>query len=145
MNRIWKISLILLDIQILLPLSWNSTDCISGRDFATDLNPSSLNADVDIGMIKSFLSCNFFNMSKTSTQNHIWFTMMLDKLNSLLITSNRSGWEIIDTWLRTKIYRVVGSIPEAAHASNFSTPDCKKINWARSVRVIVICSVHRLL
>jgi len=30
----------------------------------------------------------------------------------------------------------------AAHASSFLTPDCKKIN---SVRVIVICSHHRLL
>jgi len=33
----------------------------------------------------------------------------------------------------------------AAHVSNFSTSDCKKINQAPSVRVIVICSDHRLL
>jgi len=33
----------------------------------------------------------------------------------------------------------------AAHASNFSTPDCKIINKSLSVRVIVICSDHKLL
>jgi len=32
-----------------------------------------------------------------------------------------------------------------AHASNFSTPDCKKINKALLVRVIVICSGHKPL
>jgi len=33
----------------------------------------------------------------------------------------------------------------ALRASSFLTPDCKKINKAPSVRVIVICSEHRLL
>jgi len=33
----------------------------------------------------------------------------------------------------------------AAHASNFSYPDCKKINKALSVRAIVICIGHTLL
>jgi len=33
----------------------------------------------------------------------------------------------------------------AAHASIFSTLDCKKINQAPSVRVIVICSEHKFL
>jgi len=33
----------------------------------------------------------------------------------------------------------------AVHASNFSTLDWKKINKTFSVRVIVICSDHRLL
>jgi len=33
----------------------------------------------------------------------------------------------------------------AIHASNFSTLDCKKSTKALSVRVIVICSDHKLL
>jgi len=39
--------------------------------------------------------------------------------------------------------KVVGSIP-SPHTSNFSAHDCKKIKLASSVRVIVICSHHRL-
>jgi len=42
------------------------------------------------------------------------------------------------TWLR-------GHRQLTENPSNFSTPDCKKINWAPSVRVIVICSDHKLL
>jgi len=33
----------------------------------------------------------------------------------------------------------------AAHAGNFLTQDCKKINKALSVGVILICSDHKLL
>jgi len=44
--------------------------------------------------------------------------------------SNEPDWE--------QISKVVASIP--GYASNFSTPDCKKINKAPSARVIVFFS-----
>jgi len=53
------------------------------------------------------------------------------------------GWEVMGTWKRTKILGQ-GFKPSAMPA-NFSTSDYKKINKAHSVRVIVICSAHKLL
>jgi len=52
------------------------------------------------------------------------------------------GWEVIGTLTENKYLGLWVQSP-AAHASNFSTPDCKKINKTPSVKVIVICSDHR--
>lgn len=49
---------------------------------------------------------------------------------------------MIPSWDSNRL--VVGSIP-SAYASNFSTPNSKKITKVLSVRVIVDCSDHRLL
>jgi len=52
-------------------------------------------------------------------------------------------WQLKGYWAPDLRSKVVGSIP--SHASNFSTPDCKKINKSPSGRLIVVFSDYRLL
>jgi len=54
------------------------------------------------------------------------------------------GREVIGTWLRTIWFKVVGSISPWQQKQIFN-PRLQNINKAPSVRVIVICSDHRLL
>jgi len=59
-------------------------------------------------------------------------------------TKGRRGWQVMGHPTENIDLRLWVQSP-AAHANNFSTPCCKKINNVSSVRVIVICSDHKLL
>jgi len=57
----------------------------------------------------------------------------------------RHGWEVIGTWLRTKIKGCgCGFNPRPPMPAIFQPRIAKKINEALSVRVIVICSDHNI-
>jgi len=60
------------------------------------------------------------------------------------ITGGHCGWEVKSTWLRTKI-KGCRFNPQQPIPAIFQPRIAKKINKALSIRVRVICCVHRLL